>query len=215
MEKYYGIGANVYCTANPVNLVDPDGREMGEKETLWYCLKHPYTALRIGNVKTGSTNISTNSVRFATRGEILYGSKPQEQEERGSEAGAFRHALWQAAICSIFGGRTAIEVGYAHEDNVSSFDYTKMKYESITEADMAVDLFNNQVGRTFSSEGMDMKQLALKLLDVFESLGLYTAKQVGEEEWVIERSVLDEERAKQLRDIFMQLDKNGFYEAEQ
>ena len=90
-----------------------------------------------------------------------------------------------------------------------------MKYESISEADMAVDLFNNQVGRTFSSEGMDMKQLALKLLDVFESLGLYTAKQVGEGEWVIERSVLDEERAKQLREIFMQLDKNGFYEAEQ
>lgn len=25
-EKYYGIGPNVYCAGNPVNLVDPDGR---------------------------------------------------------------------------------------------------------------------------------------------------------------------------------------------
>jgi len=213
-EKYYHISPYAYCAGNPINLVDQDGREIGDKETLWYCLKHPYKALRIGQVKSGSTNISTNAVRFATRGEILYGSKPREQEERGSEAGAFRHALWQAAICSKFGGRTAIEVGDAHEDNVSPFDYTKKKYESISEVDTAVDLFNNQVGRTFSSEGMDMKQLALKLLDVFESIGLYTAKQVGEGEWIIERTVLDEERANQLRDIFMQLDKNGFYEAE-
>ena len=25
-EKYYGIGSLTYCAANPVNLVDPDGR---------------------------------------------------------------------------------------------------------------------------------------------------------------------------------------------
>ena len=26
-EKYYGIGTHVYCAGNPVNLVDPDGRD--------------------------------------------------------------------------------------------------------------------------------------------------------------------------------------------
>ena len=36
-------------------------------------------------------------------GDLLYESNPKEQEERGSEAGAFRHVLWQATITNKYG----------------------------------------------------------------------------------------------------------------
>ena len=66
-EKYYGFSPYAYCGGNPVNLVDPDGKEIGLSETLNFILRYPNVAPFIDYVKKGSNNISTVPVRFSTR----------------------------------------------------------------------------------------------------------------------------------------------------
>lgn len=210
------ISPYLYCTGNPVNLVDLDGREAGDWETFLFAVRHPIIANQIGPVSHGKTNISTNSARFATRGEVLYGAKPRTQEERGSEAGAFRHALWQAAITNRYGIRIAKSVGDAHETNPNSVDFSRKEYDSIKEVDKAVDMMNNVVGRNIGDKETisDMKTLALEVLDYFETQGLFTARRNEQGQWIVERKRLSAEQANALRDIFEKLNENGFYENE-
>ena len=118
-EEFYPFTPYSYCMGDPVNKIDPDGRDPGVPEEILFGISHPVITSRIGiGVTKGAVNISTNATRFATRGNILYGSNPKTgQDDRGSENGAFRHALWQAQITSEFGADIAKQVGDAHEDN--------------------------------------------------------------------------------------------------
>ena len=129
-EKYPNISSYCYTINNPIRYIDIKGTVVGDPPGLGYyrasinsryigfALRNPLAAIKIGfGVSKGATDISTNATRFATRGEILYGSTRQ-QEDRGSENGSFRHTLWQATITSEFGSRVALEAGNAHEKNL-------------------------------------------------------------------------------------------------
>ncbi len=61
---------------------------------------------------------------------------------------------------------------------------------------------------------MSMKELALKVLNTYETMGLYTLKQIENGEWEIIRTTLDKERAEQLRDLFSKMNENGFFDYE-
>ena len=212
-EQDPGRSPYLYCAGNPVNLVDPDGRKAGDWETFFFVIRYPFTAYHIGPVRHGKTNLSTNSVRFATRGEVLYGSNPKVQEERGSEAGAFRHALWQATITNIYGAKKAKSIGDAHETKIKSVNFSIKEYDSIEEADRTVDLMNNVIGRNIGDTGKysDMKTLAWEVLDYFEKQGLFVAEKSEQGKWIIERKRLSADKASALRTIYEDLDKNGYY----
>ncbi|WP_372472544.1 RHS repeat-associated core domain-containing protein [Capnocytophaga sp. ARDL2] len=141
-----------YVGNNPIMFIDPTGmsKENGEggpgnysasvnSRYVGFGLRHPKAAVRIGfGVTKGNTDISTNATRFATRGNVLYGSR-KGQEDRGSENGALRHGLWQATITSEFGSKIAKEAGNVHEKN-PFVNLSIRVFDNIDDADQTVDL---------------------------------------------------------------------------
>lgn len=217
-EKYYGINPYAYCNGDPVNFVDIDGQEISKWKEFLFALKHPKAAKNIGRVVKGKkqTNISTNTVRFATRGQVLKGSRSGETEQ-GSDVNAFRHALWQAAISSKYGETIAKQAGNAHESGKPA-DLSTLVYSTLDEADKTVDVLNNEVGRGIGLEhkNVGMKELALLVLDMFsnDGKGLYTVHQNKDGQYVISRTKLDAETRSSLEKIFKSLNDNAFYEHE-
>ena len=181
-----------------------------------FAVQHPFITSRIGvGVTKGAINICTNATRFATRGNILYGSNPKAgQDDRGSENGAFRHTLWQAQITSEFGADIAKQVGDAHEDN-PNIDMNQTSFTNITDADRSVDLHNNSIGRTIgeNNKGAKMNETAKAVLDVFVNEGLYQAQKV-KGGYKLVRVRLSSSRGKELMGIFNQLDENGMKPSE-
>lgn len=213
-EKYYNISPYAVCGNEPIIIIDQNGKELGDWEEFLFALRHPFAATRIGSYKRGSNNISTNSVRFATRGEILYGSKKNE-DDRGSESGAFRHVLWQATITSIFGWSIAKEAGDAHEDD-PNINMSKNFFASIDDADKSVDLHNNIIGRRIGigSNGDGMKDLAITVLNDFKSNGFYEAQKVKGGYKIVKKKI-DDNKYRNLLQIFRHLNNNGRYEQEE
>ena len=217
-EKYPNIGGYVYCTSNPVTLIDPNGKEIKENESgpQWlryakFVFKHPIATYRIGKgVTHGADDISTNSTRFATRGNVLDGSRPKDECELGSENGAFRHTLWQVTITSEFDTRIAEEAGNAHEDNPNT-DLAIRIFSNFSETDQTVDLLNNQIGREIGQreKGKGMRHLAFSVLKEFEQKGLYTAVKRGRG-WVVKKTRLSQDKYLKLFNLFEILDNRGF-----
>ncbi len=217
-EKYPNSGSYVYCTSNPVTLIDPNGKEIKENEPRpqWvryakFVFKHPIATYRIGKgVTHDADDISTNSTRFATRGNVLNGTRPKIERELGSENGAFRHTLWQATITSEFNARTAEEAGNAHENNPNT-DLAIRTFSNLSEADQTVDLLNNQIGREIGQreKGKGMRHLAVSVLKEFRQKGLYTVIKKGEK-WVVTKTILSQDKYLKLFKIFEGLDNRGF-----
>ena len=221
-DKYPGLSPYVYCADNPVKLVDPNGMEIGgdpkkkkhyntppSLKYIGFFVRHSSAAINIGEVKHNSSNISTVATRFATRGEILLGSA-NNQDDRGSQNGAFRHTLWQAAITSMYGESVAKQAGNAHEKN-PSVDLSQHYFSNLDEADQVVDLLNNQIGRRIGKQntGANMNELAQIVLSEFESKGLYTASQMAEGKYVITLTRISESQYIQLKSIFENLNCYG------
>ena len=209
-------------------LIDLDGltpgnpRDPGDYQAsinsryIGFGLRNPVATSRIGfGVTPGATDISTNATRFATRGEILYGSK-KGQEDRGSENGAFRHSLWQATITSEFGGSVAAQAGNAHEEN-PFVDLSVRVFSKLDEADQTVDLLNNVIGRRIGTtyQGANMKELANLVLDEFKNNGLYTVKKDKDGDWIVSKTILSFEKYTQLKEVFKGLNENGRTASEQ
>ena len=221
-----------YTLNNPINLIDPDGRAPtgpGDPPTgpgyyraninsryVGFGVRHPVAALRIGfGVTPGASNISTNATRFATRGEVLHGSK-RIHDDRGSQNGAFRHALWQASITSEFDQSIAAQAGNAHE--VDAFaDLSVRTFSDLDQADQTVDLLNNQIGRSIGSANpnADMLQLAELVLDEFANNGLYTASKDKNGNYTISKTTISSSQYNQLQQIFGGLNANGRTAGEQ
>lgn len=231
-EKYSSISTFAYVANNPIRFIDPDGRmavdALGDPPGAGYYsasinsryigfgLRHPIASGRIGfGVTPGATYISTNSTRFATRGEVLYGSK-RGQTDEGSENGAFRHALWQSSITSEFGSKTAKEAGNAHEENPFA-NLSVRSFKNLADADQTVDLLNNIIGRSIGSanSGASMDVLANLVLDEFKNNGLYTATKDKDGNWNISKTKLSSEKYGQLQEIFKGLNGNGRTATEQ
>lgn len=175
-----------------------------------FAIKNPTATIGIGaGVTHNATNISTNATRFATKGLVLSGTNPQKEEELGSENGAFRHALWQAAIAAKYGKILARRVGNAHEIN-PSVDLTNRKFNYLENADQTTDLLNNTLGRTIgeNNQGKDMKQLALILLDEFRNNGLYVSEKDENGVFVVKKKKIAEEKYNALKSIYEGVDEN-------
>ena len=204
-----------YCMGDPVNYIDRNGMQPGLLEEMYFAISHPIETSRIGvGVTNGAQNICTNATRFATRGNILYGSR-LEEEDRGSEAGAYRHALWQATIASEFGTDIAKQVGDAHEIN-PNINMNQTVFETIDEADQSADLHNNIIGREIGdqNQGKGMKTIAIAVLDVFFSNGLFEVQKY-ESGYILVKTKLNPSKYKVLLNTFKLLNDNARYENEQ
>ena len=111
--------------------------------TAKFALSHPLIAAEIGYWIKGSTNISTNAVRFATRNDVLSGGD-------GAESNAFRHTLWQSYITNRHGIEIATSIGNAHEEN-PDVNLRNRRFRTQLDADQTIDLLNNQIGRSLGN----------------------------------------------------------------
>jgi hypothetical protein len=169
--------------------------------------------LDIGEVD-GSNNISSVAQRFASQGaspspsdkEIL----SKTPDGLGDEVGAFRHALWQASITNKYGPAIAAEVGNAHEANPETVLSGQRQFNQAQQADQIVDLLNNQEGRNIGSTiGLTGKQLAEKTLDFYKNQGLWTATQNEQGSWVVQKSVIADDKYQQMLEAINKKDDYG------
>jgi RHS repeat-associated protein len=205
-EKYYSISPYAYCANNPVRYVDPTGE--GPLETVKFAIRHPLIASEIGSVSRTSSNISSTVARFTANMGLMENSAGE-----GSEVNAARHATWQAKITSTFGQDIAQQVGNAHEDNpdVNLSIRTFTGKDALKQADQTIDLLNNQIGQDIgkNSMGATTKEIANKVLDVFNKDGLFTATQNKDGSITISRTKISDEQLQRAKDKLNNLGSNG------
>lgn len=189
-----------------------------DARTILFGLRYPATALNIGRYTYGSTNISTNAVRFSTRNSVLKELKTMQGE--GTQFNAFRHVLWQSYITNHYGEHIAREAGYAHEENPFP-DLSKRRFKSLHEADQTIDLLNNIIGRDLgrrvsqSYDKVGMRTMAIEVLRHFFETGLYTASQHSDGTWFIDLTRITEEQYNELLEFYQTLNNYGRTEEEQ
>ena len=191
-DIYNNISPFVYAANDPIRLVDNNGEGPEDpigpgyyaatinSRTIGFSIRHPLAAATIGLPQKGSTNISTNAVRFSTRIGLA-----ENAAKEGSQVNGFRHVLWQAAITQEFGSITAKELGNAHEANPLAINGSNLQTEfsgdgALAKADETIDLLNNQIGRAIgeANPNANMQQLALATLDYSYTNGINVAKPI-------------------------------------
>lgn len=187
----------------------PDSKTFAWATKNWDNAKIAYD---VGFIHPKFKNISSNAHRFAGMEEKLplnyYANNKLDQ---GSKRGAFRHALWQAAITSKYNDKKAEEIGDVHE-TTTNLDLSKRIFYNVDDADLVVDLLNNVIGRELGKryKGQNIKSLALHLLDNYYKDGLYTAEPDNNGNWYIDKRKIDENTYMELLDLFEKADNNGF-----
>lgn len=154
--------------------------------------------------------MASNADRIADMNATLYGAKKGE-EDRGSEKGAFRHALWQAMIASRYGLEIAYDAASAHEARPYS-DTSIRVFDSVDEADVVVDLLNNEIGRKIGImyPGATNKELSILILHEFHNNGLYTAECDKDGKWHISKRKLSDSKHTNLETDYNKMDEYGF-----
>lgn len=202
-------------TADPVQKKEnPNGPENPDKDKATeygFMFRHPWIAMAIGSVSPGSTNISTNAVRFSTNDLGLKESKSHE----GSEVNAFRHTLWQSTISARYGADIAKEAGDSHEATLASIsgdNRANLKFPSEAKADESCDLRNNEIGRSIgkSDDPKKMNELALQVLDYFHSCGLWVVEKQADRTWSIFQKTMPDHQYEVAKKRLLQLNENGF-----
>jgi len=165
-------------------------------------------------VKSGSTNISTNAVRFSTR----IGLKENSRHE-GSEVNAFRHVLWQATIAKEFGESIAKQIGHAHEENPfaiggNNIDFT---FPTSLKADETIDLLNNITGRDIAlgNPSANMQELSIEILEFFHDIGFWTSRENTDGTYNIIKTKITDDQYDNALEILNSLNDNGYTSDEQ
>ena len=227
-DKYPGLSPFVYCADNPMRLVDPDGRNpvffiarkvaayYGTAMAMEYCgrssrvrqagyaMQHPINAVRVGQYNQGSNNISTIASNFQVNVANAAGLRTGNEGDQGN---AYRHALWQGIITNEMGARQAQRIGNAHEDNLK-IDLNQRTFKNMEEADKAVDLLNNLIGREIGidNKGASNKTIAIKVAKEFYENGLWTASLNKDGSATIEKTKITRE---QYNAAIIEINKKG------
>ncbi len=197
------------------NGYDAEESQSSKLRTVKFALLHPIIALEIGQFKSGATNITTNSVRFATND---LGLKENSSKE-GSQVNAFRHVLWQATITKRYGADIAREVGFAHEENPNALgERYSMKHFENTEfaksadADQTCDLLNNIQGRTIgvTTKSNEMNKIALDVIDKYYIDGFWTSEPTKNGTYKITKKKLSKKQYETAKKRLKLLDRDGY-----
>ncbi|MDC9593567.1 DUF6973 domain-containing protein [Xenorhabdus sp. IM139775] len=169
---------------------------------------HPKVALEIGHYRQGSTNISTNAVRFATQGKEELGGFA-DREDGNRQVNAFRHTIWQGTLAARYGEKIAKHVGYANEVN-PRIDLNIRQFATPDEADQTVDLLNNEIGRRIglNSNTTSMKALAFATLEIYHKEGLYVALK-NSSGYEVVKAKLDDHQYNYMKSVYEKVDENG------
>lgn len=199
----------------PIQKDNPAPASSADVRTVLFALAHPIVALDVGEYKRGSVNISSNAVRFATRENILQnGEKGKNEDGNGTQVNAFRHTLWQSYITNKHGLEMATQIGNVHEENPNA--NLSRRFKTLKETDQTVDLLNNTIGRSMGNTSrMGMRDMAIKVLEVFYQDGLYTAKKNEDGTWYIDRTKITKKQYEALLNVYKSLNDYGRYQEEQ
>jgi hypothetical protein len=207
-------------TADPIQKKEgggePENADADKATAAGFMFRHPWIALAIGAVSSGSTNISTNAVRFSTNDLGLKESKSHE----ASEVNAFRHVLWQSTIAARYGDDIAKEAGDSHEETLSSIsgsNRSTTKFPSEAKADESCDLRNNEIGRAIgkSDDPKKMNVLAVQVLDYFHQCGLWVAEKQADGTWSIFQKTIPDDQYEVAKKRLLQLNENGYDQKQQ
>jgi RHS repeat-associated protein len=212
-----------YTLNNPLRLVDPNGAEPVPPQTIYpppgareaaFYLRHPVIGSQVGYYERGGTNITTNTIRFATRIGLQ-----ETQSGLGTEVNAYRHVLWQAATTTKFGAGIATQIGNAHEDQ-PHVDLSVRVFrgkDAALEADQTVDLLNNEIGRAIgaANPNASMQQLALLTLDAFHTTGFFESVTNDNGATSIVRRTISDDEYNAARTTIENLNDSGFTADEQ
>lgn len=177
----------------------------------WCMTKLPLTAISVpyfvGLKGLSPNSSSTNrAYAFSEAGNIL----STEYGDEGSERGAFRHILWQSDITSRYDENTAKIIGDCHEYGIPFYPSQKF-FNSLADADSAVDQFNNIIGRNIGMKysHLPTKPRALKILDQMHKDGYYKAVRYKNGYIVRRVNMSDDSYNKMYDEILNRTDENG------
>ena len=105
------------------------------------------------------------------------------------------------------GARQAQRIGNAHEDNIK-IDLNQRTFKNMEEADKAVDLLNNLIGREIGidNKGASNKTIAIKVAKEFYENGLWTASLNKDGSATIEKTKITRE---QYNAAIIEINKKG------
>ena len=227
-DKYPSISPYAYCAWNPIKLVDQSGEfpilpllrsaavgvEFFSKKPIVrevaYSINHPVIAVRVGFAKDGGKNLSSVASNFAIN---MSRAGRLTTEGEGSQRNAIRHTLWQAILTDKFGKGHAKRIGNAHEDGID-IDLSQRRFNTRHLADKAVDLLNNEIGRTIGEQnpGIDNATMAEKVAAELCNNGLWTASENRDGTFSIQKTKISRKQYVQVIDKLKNLNNYGLPE---
>ena len=192
------------------NRSTPDAKTLDWATQNWENAKIAYD---VGFIHPKLKNISSSAQRFAQKITDVEGkaSGRIESNEQSSRIGALRHPIWQAYITSRYDKGVAKIIGDNHEEN-PQMDLSIRKFNNMSDADAAVDLLNNQIGRRIGeiNNGKTIKELSLKVLDEYYQNGLYSLVYGYDNSWNVKKNKITQDEYIKLKKIYSLADDNGF-----